>query len=73
MAFAKAPTSEIRKACQAGGMRTLMEDGKIKVFRGTTTRAGSCLDCSSGRRAYLGLNEDVFKEYQKWQQLRWTA
>lgn len=37
LAFAKAPTSEIRKACRAGGMRALMEDGKIKVFRGMTT------------------------------------
>jgi len=37
LAFEKAPTTELRKACQAGGMRTLMEDGKIKVFRGTTT------------------------------------
>jgi type IV pilus assembly protein PilB len=37
LAFEKAPTTELRKACQAGGMRTLMEDGKIKVFKGTTT------------------------------------
>jgi type IV pilus assembly protein PilB len=37
LAFEKAPTSELRKACQASGMRTLMEDGKIKVFKGTTT------------------------------------
>jgi type IV pilus assembly protein PilB len=37
LAFAKAPTSEIRRACQASGMRALMADGKIKVFRGTTT------------------------------------
>ncbi len=36
LAFAKAPTSEIRKAAIAGGMKTLMEDGKIKVFRGKT-------------------------------------
>ncbi len=36
LAFAKAPTSEIRKACRASGMRTLMEDGKIKIFRGVT-------------------------------------
>jgi type IV pilus assembly protein PilB len=37
LAFAKAPTTELRKAAQASGMRTLMEDGKIKIFRGTTT------------------------------------
>ena len=37
LAFAKAPASELRKAAVASGMRTLREDGKIKVFRGTTT------------------------------------
>jgi type IV pilus assembly protein PilB len=37
MAFSKAPTGELRKACIAGGMRTLMEDGKTKVFNGITT------------------------------------
>jgi len=37
LAFAKAPTAEIRKACIASGMRTLMEDGKIKIFNGITT------------------------------------
>ncbi len=37
LAFSKAPTSEIRKACIAGGMKTLMEDGKIKIFKGVTT------------------------------------
>jgi type IV pilus assembly protein PilB len=37
LAFTKAPTSELRKAAQASGMRTLMEDGKIKIFRGITT------------------------------------
>ena len=37
LAFAKAPTTELRKAAKASGMRTLMEDGKIKVFKGTTT------------------------------------
>jgi len=39
LAFAKAPTTELRKAAKASGMRTLMEDGKIKVFKGTTTPA----------------------------------
>jgi type IV pilus assembly protein PilB len=39
LAFAKAPTSELRKAAQASGMRTLIEDGKIKIFKGITTPA----------------------------------
>ena len=39
LAFSKAPTSELRKACIAGGMRTLMEDGKLKIFKGVTTPA----------------------------------
>jgi len=37
LAFEKAPTIELRKAARASGMRTLMEDGKIKIFKGTTT------------------------------------
>ena len=37
LAFAKAPTTELRKAAIASGMRTLMEDGKIKIFKGLTT------------------------------------
>ena len=37
LAFSKAPTSELRKACIAGGMKTLLEDGKIKIFKGITT------------------------------------
>jgi len=39
LAFTKAPTSELRKACIASGMRTLMEDGKRKIFKGITTPA----------------------------------
>ncbi|MFH1883780.1 MAG: ATPase, T2SS/T4P/T4SS family [Planctomycetota bacterium] len=39
LAFAKAPTTELRKAAKASGMRTLMEDGKLKIFKGTTTPA----------------------------------
>ena len=39
LAFAKAPTTELRKAAKASGMRTLMEDGKLKIFKGTTTVA----------------------------------
>lgn len=37
LAFAKAPTTELRKAAVAGGMRTLMDDGKTKIFTGLTT------------------------------------
>lgn len=37
MAFVKAPTNEIRKVAIAGGMKTLMDDGKIKIYRGVTT------------------------------------
>jgi type IV pilus assembly protein PilB len=39
LAFAKAPPSEMRKAAEASGMRNLMDDGKLKVFKGTTTPA----------------------------------
>lgn len=37
LAFAKAPTTKLRKVAKASGMRTLMEDGKIKIFHGITT------------------------------------
>ncbi len=37
LAFKKASTSELRRACIASGMRTLMEDGKIKIFNGVST------------------------------------
>ncbi len=37
LAFSRAPASEIRKAARASGMKTLLEDGKRKVFRGITT------------------------------------
>ena len=39
LAFAKAPTTELRKAAKASGMRTLMQDGIHKIFKGTTTPA----------------------------------
>ena len=39
LVFAKAPTTELKKAVKASGMRTLMEDGRLKVFKGTTTPA----------------------------------
>jgi type IV pilus assembly protein PilB len=38
LTFAQAPTQEIRrKARQVGGMRTLLDDGILKILRGTTT------------------------------------
>ena len=39
LAFRKAPAGELRKVAKASGMRTLMEDGKIKIFHGITTPA----------------------------------
>ncbi len=37
LAFNLAPISDIRRAAIANGMRALVEDGKIKVLKGTTT------------------------------------
>ncbi len=37
LAFNRAPTNEIRRAARASGMRTLLEDGKLKIMRGVTT------------------------------------
>jgi len=37
LAFARAPTTELRKAAAAGGMRNLVGDGRNKVFSGITT------------------------------------
>jgi type IV pilus assembly protein PilB len=37
LAFSRAPTSALRKAALASGMRSLLEDGRIKVFKGVTT------------------------------------
>ncbi|MEN6309716.1 MAG: ATPase, T2SS/T4P/T4SS family [Anaerohalosphaeraceae bacterium] len=37
LAFTRAPTSALRKAALAGGMRSLLEDGRLKVFKGITT------------------------------------
>lgn len=37
LAFNLAPVSDIRKAAIAAGMRSLVEDGRIKVLNGTTT------------------------------------
>jgi type IV pilus assembly protein PilB len=37
LAFSKAPTSELKKAAKAGGMKMLIDDGKLKIFQGVTT------------------------------------
>ena len=37
LAFARAPTTELKKAAVASGMKTLMDDGVIKIFEGVTT------------------------------------
>jgi len=37
LAFRKATTTELKQVAIAGGMKTLMEDGKIKIFKGITT------------------------------------
>ena len=37
MAFDQAPLSEVRRAARAGGMRSLLEDGRAKVRNGVTT------------------------------------
>ncbi len=37
LAFARAPAGELRKAAIATGMKTLLADGKVKVFNGITT------------------------------------
>jgi len=39
LAFEKAPTTKLRKAAKASGMRTLMGDGVLKIFSGITTPA----------------------------------
>jgi type IV pilus assembly protein PilB len=37
MTFAQAPTQSIRKVARQTGMRTLLEDGIIKILKGSTT------------------------------------
>ena len=37
LAFERAPTNKIRKAALAGGMKSLLMDGKIKILNGVTT------------------------------------
>jgi type IV pilus assembly protein PilB len=37
LAFERAPTNKIRKAALASGMKSLLQDGKLKILAGTTT------------------------------------
>jgi type IV pilus assembly protein PilB len=37
LAFDRAPSNKIRKAAIAGGMKTLLQDGKLKILAGVTT------------------------------------
>jgi len=37
LAFSKATTAELRKACRGAGMKPLVEDGVLKIFEGITT------------------------------------
>jgi type II secretory ATPase GspE/PulE/Tfp pilus assembly ATPase PilB-like protein len=37
LAFDRAATNRIRKAALAGGMKSLLADGRIKVLNGVTT------------------------------------
>ena len=37
LAFARAPAGELRQAAVNSGMRTLLQDGKLKIFKGVTT------------------------------------
>ena len=39
LAFKRAPTNILRKAARASGMKSLLDDGKIKIFNGITTAA----------------------------------
>jgi len=39
LAFERAPLSKIRSAALAGGMKSLLHDGKVKILNGTTTPA----------------------------------
>jgi len=39
LAFKRAPTTELRKAAKASGMKSLMQDGRLKIFNAVTTPA----------------------------------
>jgi type II secretory ATPase GspE/PulE/Tfp pilus assembly ATPase PilB-like protein len=37
LAFKRAASGDLRKAARASGMKTLLEDGKLKILQGVTT------------------------------------
>jgi type IV pilus assembly protein PilB len=37
LAFNRAPLTELRAASRAGGMKTLLQDGRLKIRNGVTT------------------------------------
>jgi len=37
MAFKRAPTNILRKAARAAGMKSLLDDGKVKILAGIST------------------------------------
>jgi type IV pilus assembly protein PilB len=37
LAFNRGTTTQVRKAARASGMKSLLEDGKLKILRGLTT------------------------------------
>ena len=39
LAFKRAPTNVLRKAAKAAGMKSLLDDGKVKILNGITTAA----------------------------------
>ena len=42
LAFKRSPTNVLRKAAKAGGMKSLLDDGKVKILNGLTTPAEIC-------------------------------
>jgi type IV pilus assembly protein PilB len=51
LAFAKAPTGEIREKARAYGMLTLREDGLRKVIQGITSVEEVVRVCGTGKEA----------------------
>ncbi len=58
MAFSRAPVSELRAAGIRSGMRTLLEDGKVKILNGVTTMQ----EISRFAQAELLLNANMDSE-----------
>ena len=59
MAFQRQPTNKIRQAAIASGMRPLLEDGKLKVFNGTTTLEEVAKHTTANARKVFNLTEEV--------------